>query len=173
MDEHATQRRPRLQRLRPRAAVVVALTWLAAADAIAIDCTVTTTGVAFGVYDASLATPTDSVGNVTVRCNHVGGGALKASYTAALSAGSSGSFSRRTMRAGKSVLDYNLFSSATRAQVWGNGTSGSTLVGGSLLVNPGKFSVNEIVHPIYGRIPPLQSPEPGNYTDTILITLSF
>jgi len=66
-----------------------------------------------------------------------------------------------------------LVRSATRAQVWGNGTSGSTLVGGSLLVNPGKFSVNEIVHPIYGRIPPLQSPEPDNYTDTILITLSF
>lgn len=173
MSQHTTQRRCARRKLGPSAAIVIVLGWFAAPEATAIDCTVATTGVAFGAYDASLATPTDSVGNVKVRCNHVGGGALKASYTVALSAGSSGSFSRRTMRAGKSVLDYNLFSSATRAQVWGNGTSGSTLVGGSLLVNPGKFSVNEIVHPIYGRIPPLQSPEPGNYTDTILITLSF
>lgn len=173
MSEHTTQPRRPQRGLGREAAVVIVLAWLAASDATALDCTVATNGVAFGVYDASLATPTDSVGNVTVRCTHVGGGAARASYTVALSAGSSGNVARRTMRAGKSQLDYNLFSSATRAQVWGNGTGGSTLVGGSLLVNPGKFAFNESVHPIYGRIPPLQSPEPGNYTDTILVTLSF
>jgi spore coat protein U-like protein len=156
-----------------QAGLAIVLGWLAAATALAIDCTVATSGVAFGAYDATLASPTDSVGNITVRCNHVGGGAQKTSYTVALSAGSSGDFARRTMRAGKSTLDYNLFSSATRTQVWGNGSSGSTLVGGSLLVNPGKFTINEIVHPIYGRIPPQQSPEPGSYSDTVLITLSF
>lgn len=156
-----------------QAGLALVLAWFAAATAFAIDCTVATSGVAFGAYDATLATPTDSVGNITVRCNHVGGGAQKTSYTVALSAGSSGDFARRTMRAGKSTLDYNLFSSAARTQVWGNGSRGSTLVGGSLLVNPGKFTINEIVHPIYGRIPPLQSPEPGSYSDTVLITLSF
>jgi len=144
-----------------------------ASGASALDCTVATTGVSFGVYDATLVTPTDSVGNVTVRCSHAGGGAAKTSYTVALSGGSSGTFARRTMRAGKSALDYNLFSSAARTQVWGNGSSGSTLVGGSLLVNPGQFTTNENVHSIYGRIPALQSPEPGNYADTILVTLSF
>lgn len=153
--------------------MVLALAWLAADEAFAIDCTVATTGVAFGAYDATLAVPTDSVGNITVRCNHLGGGATRATYTVGLSAGSSGNFARRTMRAGKSTLEYNLFSSAARTQVWGNGSGGSTLVGGSLLVNPGKFAINEIVHPIYGRIPPLQAPEPGSYSDTILVTLSF
>jgi spore coat protein U-like protein len=156
-----------------QAGLTLVLAWFGVARAFAIDCTVATSGVAFGTYDATLPTPTDSVGNITVRCNHVGGGAQKTSYTVALSAGSSGDFARRTMRAGNSTLDYNLFSSAARTQVWGNGSRGSTLVGGSLLVNPGKFTINEMVHPIYGRIPPLQSPEPGSYSDTILITLSF
>jgi spore coat protein U-like protein len=155
------------------AGLALVLAWFAVPAAYAIDCTVATSGVAFGTYDASLATPTDSVGNLTVRCSHVGGGALKTSYTVALSAGSSGDFTRRTMRAGQSTLDYNLYSSASRLQVWGNGSRGSVLVGGSLLVNPGKFAINEMVHPIYGRIPPLQSPEPGTYSDTLLVTLSF
>lgn len=166
----------RRKRTRPsstRAGLAGILAWFAATEACAIDCTVATTGVAFGAYDATLATPTDSVGNITVRCSHIGGGAQKTSYTVALSAGSSGDFARRTMRAGNSTLEYNLFSSAARTQVWGNGSRGSTLVGGSLLVNPGKFTINEMVHLIYGRIPPLQSPEPGNYTDTVLVTLSF
>lgn len=163
----------RTGRTSTQAGLAFLLACLAAADALAIDCTVATAGVAFGAYDASLATPTDSVGNITVRCSHIGGGALKTSYTVALSAGSSGDFGRRTMRAGKSTLDYNLFSSASRTQVWGNGSGGSALVGGSLLVNPGKFALNEIVHPIYGRIPPMQSPEPGSYSDTVLVTLSF
>ena len=46
-------------------------------DAQALDCTLSATGVAFGVYDAASTTPTDSAGNVSVRCTHVGGGAVK------------------------------------------------------------------------------------------------
>jgi len=146
---------------------------LAGGSAQALDCTVFTTGVAFGVYDATLATPTDSTGNVTLRCNHMGGGAVKTSYTIALSAGNSGSFARRQLRAGAAALDYNLFSSATRTQVWGDGSQGSVVVAGTLLVNPGNFVVNEAVHPIYGRIPAQQAPDTGNYSDRILVTLTF
>lgn len=173
MNGHTIQRGHSCRPNRARIALAAALACLAAADAIAIDCTVATTGVAFGVYDPSITTPTDSVGNITVRCTHTSGGARKAAYTVALATGSSGTLARRTMRAGSAVLDYNLFSSATRLQVWGDGTGGSALVGGTVLVNPGNFSTNQIVHPIYGRIPALQSPAPGSYTDTILVTLTF
>lgn len=155
---------------------IAGLAWLAlvaCADARALDCTAATSGVAFGVYDASLPTPTDSTGSVTIRCSHIAGGAVKTYYTLALTAGNSGTFAQRQMRAGLSILNYNLFNSATRTQVWGNGTGGSTQVGGSLLVNPGKFAINEIVHPIYGRIPAQQPADAGSYSDTILVTLTF
>ena len=152
---------------------LVSLALLACVDAEAVDCTISTTGVAFGVYDAALASPTDATGDLRVRCIHLGGGAVRTSYTVGLSAGNSGDFTQRRMRAGTAVLNYDLFDSATRTRVWGNGTGGSGLVSGSLLVNPGNFSVNELSHPIYGRIPAQQSADAGNYSDTILVTIAF
>lgn len=146
---------------------------LAACSARALDCTIFTSGVAFGVYDGTLTTPTDSTGSVTLRCTHTGKAATKTSYTIALSAGSSGSFAPRRLRSGPATLDYNLFSDAGRSAVWGDGTSGSVLVAGTLLVNPGNFVLNEAVHPIYGRVPPQQSADSGAYGDQILVTVTF
>lgn len=146
---------------------------LAFDSAHALDCTFLTSGVAFGVYDAALATPTDSTGNATLRCTHVGGGAVKTSYTIALSRGGSGSFVQRQLRAGSSVLNYNLFTDATRTRVWGDGSAGSAIVAGTLLVNPGNFVINEARHPIYGRIPAQQSADSGIYADQILVTVTF
>jgi len=159
--------------LRVAVRIVAVLAMLGGADAHALDCLVSATGVAFGVYDAALPTPTDSVGNLTVRCVHQGGGATRASYTVALSTGASGTYAQRQMRSGTSTLSYNLFDSATHARMWGDGTAGSALLSGSLLVNRGNFATNEAVHPIYGRIPAQQSAESGAYSDQILVTLTF
>lgn len=153
--------------------VLAALALTAAGSASALDCTFFTSGVAFGVYDGTLPSPTDSTGNVTLRCTHLGGGATKTSYTIALSTGSSGTFAQRQLRAGPAVLDYNLFNDATRTRAWGDGTQGSALVGGSMLVNPGNYVINEAVHTIYGRIPAEQSADSGSYSDQILVTVTF
>ena len=158
---------------RATAVMPAALALLACADARALDCSVSVTGVAFGTYDPVVTTPTTSTGNVQVRCIHIGGGATRANYTVDLSTGSSGSFAQRTMRSGNSVLHYNLFNSATYAQTWGNGTGGSVRVAYSLLVNPGNFQQNVMDHPIFGRIPAQQAVDTGTYGDTILVTLTF
>ena len=155
------------------ARAVAAVACLAGAPALAFDCTVATSGVAFGVYDAALATPTDATGSLSLRCVHQGGGASRIVYSIALSAGNSGSFAQRQLRSGTSVLAYNLFNSATRTVVWGDGTQGSARVSGTLVVNPGRFSINEAAHPIYGRLPPRQAADAGTYADTILVTVSF
>lgn len=161
-------------RPRRRAATALVAAMLAcAAPAQAADCTISTVGVAFGVYDPTLATPTDSTGEVTVRCVHISGGATRINYTVALSAGGSGDPALRQLRAGPAVLNYNLFDAATRTRVWGNGTGGSVLVSGALVVNPGNFSTRTVSHPIYGRIPPLQAVDAGQYSDTVIVTLTF
>ena len=118
------------------APVVAALALLGSGEARALDCLISVTGVAFGTYDSLVTTPTDSTGNVRVRCVHVGGGAVRANYTVDLSTGGSNSYAQRQMRFGTSVLNYNLYNSATRTQVWGNGIGGSVRVSYSLLVNP-------------------------------------
>lgn len=155
------------------APALAAFALLACADARALDCSVSVTGVAFGAYDPLTTTPTTSTGNVRVRCVHVGGGATRANYTIGLSTGSSNNYALRTMRSGNSLLNYNLFNSATYAQVWGNGTGGSVRVANSLIVNPGNFAQNVVNHPIYGRIPAQQAADAGQYTDTILVTMTF
>ena len=153
--------------------MLAALALVVGPEARALDCIISVTGVAFGTYDPVIATPTTSAGNVQVRCNHLGGGATKANYTVDLSTGSSNSYAQRTMRSGNSVLNYNLFNSATYTQVWGNGTGGSVRVAYSLLVNPGNYQVNIMDHPIYGRIPAQQAVDTGLYSDTIMVTLTF
>jgi spore coat protein U-like protein len=165
---------------RPRAAhcggcaalLVLALT---AADAAgAADCVVSTSGVAFGIYDAALDTPNDSTGALTVTCTYVLGSAIKVPYEVALSAGNSGNYAQRLLRAGTATLKYNLFDSATRTRVWGNGTAGTGLVGGTLLVGPGTGNnTRQNSHPVYGRIPALQDAATGTYSDSILVTLTF
>jgi len=146
---------------------------LAGVEAQALDCTFSTTGVAFGVYDPVATTPGTATGNLTVTCTHAGGGATRVNYTAALSTGNSGTYAQRRMRAGGAVLNYNLFDSASYTRVWGNGTAGTGVIVGALLVNPGSNQVNEAFHPIYGYLPPQQEAAIGSYSDTILVTLTF
>jgi spore coat protein U-like protein len=161
----------------PRRSAGAALLILAvtATDAFgAADCTVSTSGVAFGVYDATLDAPTDATGSLTVTCTHVSGGATRVAYAVALSAGNSGNYAQRLLRAAAATLNYNLFDSATRTRVWGNGTAGTVLVGKSLLVGPGVGNnTRQESHPVYGRIPARQDAATGTYSDSILVTLTF
>jgi len=171
MPHDLSRRSPDAPAALARAAAAIAM--LAGSPAYALDCTVSTSGVAFGAYDGALTAPTDSIGNATLRCTHVGGAAVKTSYTIALSTGASGTFAQRQLRSGASALSYNLFTDAGRTRIWGDGSGGSAFVAGTLLVNPGNFAFNEVAHAIYGRIPAQQSADSGVYADQILVTLTF
>jgi spore coat protein U-like protein len=141
----------------------------------ASDCSVSASGVAFGVYDPTLATADDSTGSVVVTCIYTGpGGVDTADYTVTLSTGTGGSYAPRKLTAGASRLDYNLFLDAARTQVWGNASSGTTIITGSIRVGPGNGNgTRTATHVVYGRIPALQDANTGNYTDSILVTLTF
>jgi spore coat protein U-like protein len=139
----------------------------------AADCGLSTTGVAFGVYDPTIPNNADSTGEIVVVCTHVSGGATQVNYTLALSAGGSGNYAQRQLRSGTEILNYNLFDTAAFTRIWGNGLGGTSRVPGYLLVNPGSNSLVRASHPIYGRIPALQAAANGNYTDTIVVTLTF
>lgn len=139
----------------------------------AADCSVSVSGVAFGNYDPLVTSATDSTGDVVVVCTHVSGGATQVNYTVTLSMGSSGTYAPRRLRSGAATLNYNLYSTAARTTVWGSGSAGTVRVSGSMTVNPGGNRVVRRTHTIYGRIPAMQGAGTGDFTDTIVVTLTF
>lgn len=95
---------------------------------------------------------------------------VSASWDILLSTGSSGSFSPRRLFSGGNSLLYNLYTSAGRTQVWGDGTAGTAKVSDSQLLLVG---TNQYSYTTYGRIPALQDRAPGAYMDTITVTVNY
>lgn len=136
---------------------------LLAADPAAAACTVSATPVAFGTYDVFAATPLDSTGSVTYRCEP-----RDRNITITLDAGGGGSFSARRMSGAGDTLRYNLYLDAARTTVFGDGTGGTALY--SDRNPPGNRDVTVTV---YGRIPAGQDVSAGIYTDVVTVTINF
>lgn len=130
-------------------------------------CTVSASGVNFGNYNPVDPTNLDSAGAIEVYCTQSQPRPL--SFDINLSTGGSGSYAVRTMTGPGSQLQYNLYHDAARAMIWGNGTGGSTDV--TLSYN-GQRIVDETVS-VYGRVFSGQSPPPGAYADTIIVTVVY
>ena len=122
-------------------------------------CILNVTGVNFGSYDVFSSAAQDSTGNIDVNCPHGVG------YSMALSAGD-GAHTQRVMSSGAHTLNYNLYTAANRAVLWGDANSSTATVSG---IGTG-VSVN---HVVYGRIPALQNVYTGSYSDIITVTLTF
>lgn len=146
---------------------ILAASWLVPLAAHAAPrCSVTTVGVAFGIYEVFSSTPLASAGSVSVRCVGLGSGIGLVSV--ALSTGGSGSFHPRTLFGGSDRLNYNLYLDAGHSQIWGDGTGG-TLRHVSVSV----FNNRPVTLTIFGRIPPGQDVSAGTYSDTIVVTVNF
>lgn len=130
-------------------------------------CTVSATGVAFGSYNPLSNSPNDAAGSVRVVCTLLV--ALNGSFTIDLSTGASNSYTNRTLRNGANNLVYNLYTSAARTQIWGNGTGSSVRVTQNFA---GLLLVDRTV-PVYGRIPAGQNAPAGAYSDTIIVTVTY
>ena len=122
-------------------------------------CTLNVTGVNFGSYDVFSNSALDTTGNIDVNCPRGVG------YSMALTAGG-GTHTQRVMDSGGHRLNYNLYTAANRAVVWGDATSGTVTVNGT------GIGVN-VNYGVYGRIPALQNVHAGSYSDIIIVELTF
>lgn len=161
--------KPRL-RLRPVLAHATAATLLGTlaspvGAAILGDCSVSASGVAFGVYDPSVPTALTSTGTISVSCTLV---TNATSVAIDLSSGTSGSFSTRTLSNGIDILNYNLFQDIAQTMIWGDGTGGSTEFSGK--VTPGRPTLTATV---YGLLPASQDVGAGSFLDTITVTVNY
>jgi spore coat protein U-like protein len=151
---------------------LVALTLLLAprlAAALA-ECQVSADAVDFSLYDPSRGSPTDTVGNVQVRCSLLGLASVLVSYDIHLSTGASGSYAPRHLTSGGHRLQYNLYTTAARTQVWGDGSGGTAVVSDSYLL--GLLTVTRN-YSVYGRLGALQNVPSGTYGDTITVTVHY
>lgn len=134
--------------------------------AFAINCQVRLTPINFGTYIPLTTTPVDVNASITIRCM-----AQPGTYAVTIGAGLSGDQLARTLSAGgANVLFYNLYRDAARMQIWGDGAPPTFTVIGT---RSSKGRPTETNHPIYGRIFPGQAPDPGSYTDNLLVTVMF
>jgi spore coat protein U-like protein len=118
--------------------------------------------VSFGVYDIFSAQPNNNgVGSITIDCK----GSGNDPFDVTLSTGQSHSYTTRTMRSGSNRLNYNLYTSADRIEVWGDGHGGSQL----MTVRKNKATTLSI----FGQIPAGQDVSVGTYTDPIVASVNF
>jgi spore coat protein U-like protein len=126
-------------------------------------CDVQATNHAFGPYSPTSSTSLDATSNVSVYCT------TGTAYTVALNVGSGGgAFAGRKMVSGAQELLYNLYTSAARTTVWGDGTASTGTVGGT-----GAGLLTAVTHTVYGRIGINQDVNPGSYSSTVTVTLTF
>jgi spore coat protein U-like protein len=132
-----------------------------------VTCTATVTGIAFGGYNPLASADDDSSGNIGVACTPTSPGAV--SYTIGISAGS-GSLTTRQLVQGNQSLGYNLFLNATRVEIWGDGTAGTTMVSDSYTISQ---TVVSRTYGVYGRIPARQNKPAGSYADLVTVTVTY
>lgn len=126
-------------------------------------CTVTTTAVAFGVYDpivTNASAPLDATGTVVVTCTKGAGSRID------LNTGSNASGSVRRMAGGGDFLTYELYQDTTRTTVWGSGSGAGQTITGAPSKAPRTFTV-------FGRVPAGQDVVAGAYADTVVATINF
>jgi spore coat protein U-like protein len=131
-------------------------------------CSATATAVAFPNYTPGGGAVTAN-GVISVKCTNT------SPYHVALNAGSnSGSaFTQRlmTLASGTATLQYNLYTTAAFATVFGDG-SGTT----STMPGTGAGLATAVNTTVYGQLPDTtanQAVAPGSYSDTIAVTITY
>lgn len=138
---------------------------------VTFTCTVAATGIAFGSYNPLSSTGDSAVGSWTVTCNAIGSGSANVTGTLTMSTGLSGTYSNRTMKSGANSLQYNIYLTPSYTQVIGDGSAGTYAPSQSGTVTAGQ--VYQVTGNMYGFMPALQNVAPGNYSDTIIVTVTY
>lgn len=152
-----------LQKILCAWAVAAGLAAISPSTLAAVTCTVSATPVIFSAYNVWDPFPNNSgIGSVTIDCKGGGGGG----GSVRLSTGQSNSYALRTMKSGANTLHYNLYTTAARDLVWGDGT------GGSGFMTTGKGN-KPITLSVFGQIPAGQDAAVGDYTDSVTVFVEF
>ncbi len=125
-------------------------------------CAITADDLDFGNYSSISGSNVDAASLIDVTCSN------GTSYAVALNSGTTAgaAFTARLMTDGSNTLEYNLYTTAPRTSVWGDGTGATVTVSGT-----GSGLLQSLT--VYGRIAASQTVPVGSYSDTVTATISF
>ncbi|HYI48983.1 MAG TPA: spore coat U domain-containing protein [Allosphingosinicella sp.] len=130
---------------------------------VTANCTVSTSPLAFGDVDSTSASDVDAAGGLSITCTNGSGWTASAD----VGSGSGASFANRRMTSGANLLNYNIYTTAARTVVWGDGTGSTATIGGT-----GSGSAQAVT--VYGRVAGGQTSVPiGSYADTVSVTVTY
>jgi spore coat protein U-like protein len=125
----------------------------------AANCSVNASTLNFGPVGV-IRSAVDATGSVAVTCTN------SLPYTIALNGGLTGATNptQRMMSQASQRITYGLYQDFSRAQPWGD--SGGNTMAGTGTGLPQTLTV-------YGRVPAQNTPSPGTYSDTVVVTISY
>jgi spore coat protein U-like protein len=129
--------------------------------AITATCTINSASTLNFGTQGVLATNVDQTSTIQVTCTNT------TPYNIGLDAGTGtgATVATRKLTSGGATVNYTLYSDTGRTTVWGNTVSTDTVAG------TGNGSAQSFT--VYGRIPAQTTPAPGNYADTITVTVTY
>ncbi len=129
-------------------------------------------GMSFGTYLPMQAGPLDTTSQISVFCWGRRSSGQGNAYRISIWGGNSGAdATNRYLLSGSNRLPYNLYRRANRGvnQIWGDGANGGRRV--RQQVGNQFFYIGN--HTVYGRIPALQDPAAGMYSDVVNVEIAF
>ncbi len=148
----------------------------------AVSCGTVITPVAFGDVAPLSGTTYGADGAIEIRCEVIGTPPLSGQVNASISIsqGNSNSYSTRKLFSVSGAvnatgqIDYNLYTDGTRTVIWGDGTSGNSVVNipvTGLTFDGAKKDVSRIV---FGKLPVISNgKKSGLYSDALTVLVSF
>jgi spore coat protein U-like protein len=141
---------------------------LSVTASVTANCTISTAPVAFGAYDpvsANAATALDGTGAVSVTCTNGATTTVTLGQGANPAGGSTAAApARRLNDGGTGFLTYSLYSDTNRTAVWGD-------TAGTGVAHTGTGTLTALT--VYGAVGAGQNVPAGNYSDTVVATITF
>lgn len=125
---------------------------------VVTSCAITGGSLDFGTYTSGQSS--DKLANTTISYTDCGPGDISIE----MDGGREASIPGRKMSSGSNKLSYQLYRSSGRTDLWGIGANAQKL---------DLSSTRSSTVTVYGKLPKDQSVEPGSYTDTVAITITF
>lgn len=141
---------------------------LAVTASVTANCTIATAPVAFGAYDpvsANATTALNGTGTVNVTCTNGATTTVTLGQGSNPAGGSTAAAPARQLKdGGTDLLTYSLYSDPGRTTVWGD-------TAGTGVAHTGTGTLTALT--VYGAVGAGQNVPAGNYSDTVVATITF
>lgn len=134
---------------------------------VVASCVVTSTNIAFGNYDPTATGALTANGAVTAKCTKGSVVNVELGQGSNAGTGSTGAVPARQMKNGTNFLPYNIYTTSGGTTEWGTGTANRPASQTAASAN------TALTFPTYGSLPAGTDVPAGNYTDSVIATVTF